>query len=83
MDNFSGIYFNYIDINYIYINKKNDFFLYDTVKGVFLIGKKNWSTIMICCIFYRVNRCNFTNNNETATILTCMRERLLQTYPDE
>ena len=23
MDNFSGIYFNYIDINYIYINKKN------------------------------------------------------------
>ena len=23
MDNFSGIYFNYIDISYIYINKKN------------------------------------------------------------
>ena len=41
MDNFSGIYFNYIDINYIYINKKNQLFLYDTVKGVFLIGKKN------------------------------------------
>ena len=30
MDNFSGIYFNYIDLT----------FLYDTVKGVFLIGKK-------------------------------------------
>ena len=82
MDNFSGIYFNYIDINYIYINKKNWLFLYDTVKGVFLIGKKNWSAIMISCIFYRVNRCNFTNNNETA-ILSCMRERPLQTYPDE
>ena len=40
MDNFSGIYFNYIDINYIYINKKNWLF-YMTVKGVFLIGKKN------------------------------------------
>ena len=51
MDNFSGIYFNYIDINYIYINKKNWLFLYDTVKGVFLIGKKNWSAIMISCIF--------------------------------
>ena len=41
MDNFSGIYFNYIDINYIYINKKELTFLYDTVKGVFLIDKKN------------------------------------------
>ena len=41
MDNFSGIYFNYRDIDYIYINKKNWLFLYDTVKGVFLIGKKN------------------------------------------
>ena len=40
MDNFSGIYFNYIDINYIYIKKKELTFLYDTVKGVFLIGKK-------------------------------------------
>ena len=78
MDNFSGIYFNYIDIN-----KKNWLFLYDTVKGVFLIGKKKWSAIMISCIFYRVNRCNFTNNNETATILTCKHERPLQTYPDE
>ena len=51
MDNFSGIYCNYIDINYIYINKKNWLFLYDTVKGVFLIGKKIWSAIMISCIF--------------------------------
>ena len=54
MDNFIGIYFNYIDINYIYINKKNWIFLYHTVKGVFLIGKKNVSTdctIMISCIF--------------------------------
>ena len=42
MDKFSGIYFNYIDINYIHINKKNWLFLYDTVKGVFLIGKKKW-----------------------------------------
>ena len=33
MDNFSSIYFNYI-----YINKKNWLFLYDTVKGVF----SNW-----------------------------------------
>ena len=40
---------------------------------------KNWSAIMISCIFYWVNRCNFTNNNETATILSCMRERPLQT----
>ena len=27
--------------------------------------------------------CNFTNNNESATILTGMRERPLQKYPDE
>ena len=40
------------------------------MKGVFLIGKKIWSAIMISCIFYRVNNCNFTNN-ESATILTC------------
>ena len=60
-------------------------FLYDTVKDVFLIGKKIEAlfSIMISCIFYRVNRCNFTNNNESATILTCMRERPLQKYPDE
>ena len=80
MDNFSGIYFNYIDINYIYINKKNWPFVYDTVKGVFLIGKKMEALLWSAAFFTRIN---FTNNNETATILTCMRERPLQTYPDE
>ena len=43
MDNFSGIYFNYIDINYIYINKKNWLFYrtqWKVVKGAFLIGNK-------------------------------------------
>ena len=50
MDNFSGIYFNYIDINYIYKQKELTF-LYDTVKRVFLIGKKIWSAFMISCIF--------------------------------
>ena len=43
MDNFSGIYFNYIDINYIYIDKMNWLFymtLWKVVKGVFLIGTK-------------------------------------------
>ena len=78
MDNFSGIYFNYI-----YITKKNWLFLHDTVKGVFLIGKKIEALLWSAAFFDQVNRCNFTNNNETATILTCMRERLLQMYTDE
>ena len=53
MDNFSGIYLNYIDINYIYIDKKNWLFyiLYDTVKGVFLIGKKNEALLWSAAFF--------------------------------
>ena len=74
MDNFSGIYFNYIDINYIYINKKNWLFIWHSerwwlVKGVFLIGKKLEALLWSAASFYRVDRCNFTNNNESATIL--------------
>ena len=52
MDNFSGLYFNYIDINYIYINKKNWLFLYDTVKGVFLIGKKKIEALLWSAAFF-------------------------------
>ena len=47
MDNISGIYFNYIDINYIHINKKNWLFLYDTAKDVFLIGKKKLKRYLV------------------------------------
>ena len=40
MDNFSGIYFNYIDINYTYINKKNWLFYMTQWKVSFSLVKK-------------------------------------------
>ena len=83
MDNFSGIYFNYIDINYIYINKKNWLFYMTQWKVSFQLVKKFEALLWSAAFFYRVNRCNFTNNTESATILTCMRKRPLQKYPDE
>ena len=43
----------YIDINYIYINKKNWLFYMTQWKvSFYIIGKKNWSAIMISCIFF-------------------------------